>query len=176
MDGAAPAARGGLVPHRRVAAVGPVPGRPCEILAEPPPVNVEGSRPMKSGTVRMLTALVIAFVGTGCASSSTTPSASVTTLQPIWPQHLQLDWSVESVRDSRKVSGYLYNRQGLAVERVQILAQALDATGAVIGQRIEWGPALVPGGDRTFFSVAGLPAANSYRVSVWDFKYPCSGK
>src|SRR5262249_54416796 len=46
-------------------------------------------------------------------------------------------------------------------------AQAVDSTGAVLGQRIAYVPGGVGGFGRAYFIVPGLPIADSYRVSVW---------
>jgi len=59
------------------------------------------------------------------------------------------------------------NRQ--AAEPLRLLAQALDASGAVVGQRIAWVPEGVGGYERAYFEIRHLPAAEHYRVSVWDY-------
>ena len=107
----------------------------------------------------------------GCGTASVTPSASLTTLQPGWPQHLKLEWSATDGPRARRINGYVYNDHGLPATDVQILAQALDASGAVIGQRVVWVPDWLPPHNRSGFRVDGLPPASSYRVSVWNFRF-----
>lgn len=123
---------------------------------------------------RMITSglIVVVFVlGSACSSTSAiTPSASVTTTQPVWPRYFNVEWSVErEATDSRRISGYVYSTVGFSADRVQILAQALDASGAVVGQRLEWLTNVVPAEGRAFFRVDHLPPASSYRVSVWNY-------
>src|SRR5207249_323400 len=56
---------------------------------------------------------------------------------------LTLKWAVDPEQGQlRRVRGYIYSRYGEVAEPVRILAQALDSSGAVVGQRIAW----VPGG------------------------------
>ena len=55
-----------------------------------------------------------------------------------------VDWSVaEQSPTTRKVAGYVYNRHGEHANQVRMLAQAVDQSGTVTGQRI----AFVPGGE-----------------------------
>src|SRR5919198_477101 len=102
--------------------------------------------------------LAVAALGAACATASVTPSASVTTLQPAWPKYFRLEWSADG-SGSRPVTGYLSNVSGTPADNVRILAQALDASGSVIGQRIVWVPGMLPGYDRTYLRIDGLPAA-----------------
>jgi hypothetical protein len=54
---------------------------------------------------------------------------------------------------------------------MQILAQGLDASGNIVGQKLAWVPGSVPPFNRAFFTVPGLPPAERYRVSVWAFDF-----
>ena len=54
---------------------------------------------------------------------------------------------------------------------MQILAQALDGSGAVVGQRLEWVPGVLPPGGSLYFTVDALPPADAYRVSVWHWEF-----
>jgi hypothetical protein len=56
-------------------------------------------------------------------------------------------------------------------ENVQVLVQALDASGAVIDQRLAWVPGGVPQLSRASFEVPRLPVADHYRVTVWSFDF-----
>jgi len=54
---------------------------------------------------------------------------------------VKLDWSVESrSRWGPPHSRYVTNTSGEAAEPLRLLAQALDASGAVVGQQIAWVP------------------------------------
>ena len=109
------------------------------------------------------------LLGSACSTASVTPSASVTTLQPVWPSYFRVEWAVQSAGSDR-VAGYLYNTSGVPADHVQILAQALDASGGIVGQKIAWVTGVIPPYTRTFFGVGGLPAASTYHVSVWNFE------
>lgn len=119
-------------------------------------------------------ALCAAFIVVGgCAGApGLTPSASVTTTTLGWEHYFKIDWGLEpGPADSRAAAGYVYNEYGRRAENVQILAQALDASGNVIGQRLAWVPGGVPALSRGYFKVGPLPPADAYRVSVWAFDF-----
>jgi hypothetical protein len=48
---------------------------------------------------------------------------------------------------------------------------ALDTSGAVMGQQIARLPGGVGGFQRAYFEFSDLPAADRYRVSVWDYTF-----
>ena len=117
--------------------------------------------------------LIVVIAG-ACATNGANPplSSSATTLMYGWERHFTLEWTADPEQGgARQVSGYLYNRNGENALTVRVLAQALDASGAVVGQRIEAIPGGVGGFGRAYFIVAHLPTASSYRVSVWDYTW-----
>ena len=106
----------------------------------------------------------------GCATTETQPSASVTSLTPNAQHRFRVSWTAEPDRNGeRRLHGYVESSLGEAANRVQLLAQALDASGNVIGQRLEWLPELIPALGRAYFEVPKMPPAADYRVSVWSF-------
>lgn len=118
-----------------------------------------------------LTAVATTACGT-MSSASLTPSESTTTLMQGWDHWFKLDWSVESERGGgRQIRGYITNEHGEAAEPLRLLAQAMDTSGAVVGQQIAWVPEGVGGYERTYFEISHLPAADHYRVSVWDYSF-----
>ena len=121
---------------------------------------------------RAMLALVLAVAAVGCATTDVTPSASVTTLMPDSERWFRLSWEATPERDPqlRRLSGYVENVYGEAAGRVQLLGQALDASGALVGQKIWWLNATVPGFGRTYFEIPGLPNADHYRVTVWAYE------
>ncbi len=66
---------------------------------------------------------------------------------------------------------YVHNNHGEFALSVRLLAQALDQSGAVVGQRIEWVPGGITGFSRAYFEVPHLPPADTYRVSVWEYTW-----
>jgi len=113
---------------------------------------------------------LIALLATACATGNgVTPSES-TTLMAGWERHFALEWTVEVERDgTRRLRGYVQNQLGEAVEQVRVLARALDAPAAVVGQRISWVPGTVGGFGRAYFEVPNLPPADRYMLTVWDY-------
>jgi hypothetical protein len=109
-----------------------------------------------------------------CAEIGAAPplSMTATTLTAGWEHHFSFEWTAtEQNQTSRKVSGYVYNRKGEFATSLRVLAQAVDAGGAVVGQRIVYVPGGVSGFGRAYFEVPNLPVTASYRLSVWDYTW-----
>ena len=118
--------------------------------------------------------VVTVFAVSACASGyrPLTPSASVTTTSPAAEHWFRVNWEVHPDGPSaRRIDGYVYNSYGRPAENVQVLVQALDASGAVIDQRLAWVPGGVPQLSRAYFEVPRLPVADHYRVTVWSFDF-----
>ena len=121
---------------------------------------------------RMLLAVSLALVVAGCATSEVTPSASVTTLMPDSERWFKLSWETapEKDADRRRLRGYVENTYGEAAGKVQLLGQALDGSGALVGQKIWWLSGVVPGFGRVYFEIPNMPKADHYRVTVWAYE------
>jgi hypothetical protein len=129
------------------------------------------ARSILSAALLALTAVATTACGT-LSTASLTPSESTTTLMQGWDHWFKLDWSVEPERGAgRQIRGYIVNEHGEAAEPLRLLAQALDTSGAVVGQQIVWVPEGVGGYERAYFEIWHLPAADHYRVSVWDYSF-----
>ncbi len=125
---------------------------------------------------RMAACAAAALMVAGCASAGPaaggpTPSGTTTTAIQGWERYFRMDWSAQQKAAGREIDGYIYNLYGAGALRVQLLAQGLDQSGNVVGQKIEWVQGGVPALNRAYFRVAGLPPANTYRVSVWAFDF-----
>ena len=128
------------------------------------------ARSILSAALLALTA--VATTACGTTSTYLAPSGSTTTLMQGWDHWFKLDWSVESESGGgKRIRGYITNEYGEPADRVRLLAQALDASGAVVGQQIAWVPEGVGGFERAYFEISHLPAADHYRVSVWDYSF-----
>jgi len=122
-------------------------------------------------TRRLIIAAALALVAAGCATPDTTPSATVTTLMPGSERFFRINWDVTPERgDTRRLSGYVENTYGEAAGRVQLLGQALDNSGTVVGQRLQWVHGAIPGFGRVYYEIPGMPTAEHYRVTVWAFE------
>jgi hypothetical protein len=123
----------------------------------------------------VLTALV-ALLCTACASTGAEPrlGMTATTLTAGWEQHFRIEWAAAEQgqnQNVRTVSGYVYNQNGESAMTLRVLAQAVDATGSVVGQRVAFVPGGVGGFGRVYFEVPNLPVAATYRVIVWDYAW-----
>ena len=120
--------------------------------------------------VTAVLASVLALTG-AAAATAVSPSASVTTAIQGWERFFTLQWTAQGRPSGREIDGYIYNNYGARAANVQVLAQAIDGTGNVVGQQLAWVPGGVPPLSRSYFRVPGLPPANAYRVSVWAFDW-----
>ena len=121
----------------------------------------------------LLVGLIVATTA-GCAGTGADPplTMTTTTLMAGWEQHFTLEWAAgQGQNGARRVTGYVHNQYGEFAIHVRVLAQALDPSGAVIGQRIAFVPGGVNGFARAYFEVPNLPEADAYRVSVWDYTW-----
>jgi hypothetical protein len=117
-------------------------------------------------------AVGLAVAAAGCATSDITPSSSVTTLMPDTERWFKLSWEATPERDPelRRLRGYVENTYGEAAARIQLLGQALDTGGAVVGQKLSWLTPTIPGFGRAYFEIARMPKADHYRVTVWSYE------
>jgi len=122
-----------------------------------------------SRLLRLAATVLLAITAAACTTAETAPSAAVTTLDPASSRWFQLQWATTQVvaSNAQSVDGYIYNNNGEAA-RVQLLAQALDASGQVVDQRIDYPEAPVPGFGRSYFHIGPLAAADHYQVTVWS--------
>ena len=121
----------------------------------------------------LLISLVV-MTAVACASTGATPppGTGYNTLMSGWEHHFSIDWTAaDQAPNTRKVSGYVYNQNGEFATSLRVLAQAVDATGTVVGQRIAYVPGGVGRFGRAYFIDPDLPVADNYRVSVWDYTW-----
>ncbi len=94
-------------------------------------------------------------------------------LEPLvvgWERIFRLEWRVVRRGDQQVVSGYLTNDSPYTVMRVQLLVEALDANGAVVGQEVTWATAvMMTPSTRAFFEVHVPASSSAYRVRVFAF-------
>ncbi len=121
-------------------------------------------------TAACLALIAVAVPAGWAAGGHLTPSASTTTLMAGWEQKFKLDWTVETEPGgTHRIRGYVVSQYGQHADPLRVLGQALDTSGAVVGQRIAWVPGGVAGFGRTYFEIPSLPSADNYRVTVWDY-------
>jgi hypothetical protein len=119
--------------------------------------------------LRFVPVILFAITAAACVTAETMPSASVTAIDPAATRWFQLEWTTTPAvgTDTQNVDVWVFNTYGEAA-RVQLLAQALDASGQLLDQKIAYPVDPVGGYGRSQFRIGPLAAADSYRVSVWN--------
>ena len=115
---------------------------------------------------------LIAMVLSACATAGDplTRHTEFDTMVPGWEYKYALDWKVQPAQDGTGlVYGHASSKYGEFAGSFRVLGMAVDSSGKVIGQRIAVVPGGVPGFGSAYFQVGPLPAAASYRVTVWDY-------
>ena len=95
---------------------------------------------------------------------------------PGWERWFKLDWEAGEWKGHPVVQGYLYNSSPKTIGEVQLLVDALDASGSILAQKVNW----VPGSQMEPFSrryfVADVPLVQiapqqpaQYRVRVYSY-------
>lgn len=135
-------------------------------------------RTRRSTLVGMVLAMCILVPAVGWSQKIIEPH------MPGWERFFKLDWEPGEGRGHPVVQGYLYNASPKTIGQIQLLVDALDADGRILGQKVSW----VAGSEMTPFSrryfVADTPLVDiapqrsaSYRVRVYSYSEirPTSG-
>lgn len=118
-----------------------------------------------------LSAVAVALTACGALASYPIPSDGTETLTPNWPTYFSINWSAEpSPQGGTRVDGYVVSRLGTYTDSLRLLVRALDASGTIVGRRMVVVQGGVGGFGRAYFDARGLPRADHYRVSVWDYR------
>src|SRR5260370_15569998 len=115
---------------------------------------------------------LIAVVVSACATAANplTSTTEFDTLVPGWESKFSIAWKSEPARDgTTRVYGRIASHYGQHASPFRVLGMAVDDSGKVVAQRVEWVPGGVPGFGSVYFEIGHLPAAPSYRVTVWDY-------
>ncbi len=84
----------------------------------------------------------------------------------------RLEWQPGRSRKGQPVvEGYVYNDWGLTAERVSLLVEALDASGARVASSVGPVAGTVPPKNRAYFRVDAPPGGATYRVRVYSFNW-----
>jgi hypothetical protein len=112
---------------------------------------------------------ITALLATLLAIGPTMATARSTFAPATLDRYFRLDWQV--VRGSRGpvIEGFVYN-SGIAVERMRLSIDLLDAGGNVVGNTTTWVMGLVPGNGRAWFTTR-VPEAAAYRVEILSFDW-----
>jgi hypothetical protein len=122
--------------------------------------------------VSRVTLGVIAIVVSACATAGNplTSPTEFDSLSPGWQSKFSVDWKVAPSQDgTNRLYGRITSHWGQYASPVRVLGMAVDSSGKVVAQRIEWVPGGVPGFTSVYFEIDHLPVAPSYRVTVWGY-------
>ncbi len=102
-------------------------------------------------------ALCAVTVATGGAQMASRPLES----------YLHIEWAAEPWKGGRqRITGYVYNERDLWAGSVQLLAEALDASGQVVSSTLATVYGEVPPRNRSYFEIRLPVVGASYRVTV----------
>lgn len=120
--------------------------------------------------------MLLALTTAACMTAETMPSAAVTTVDPASTRYFTLEWTATQAAGSnaQNLECWVVNNYGEAA-RIELLAQALDASGQVIDQKIEYPIITIGGYGRSYYHIGPLAAADHYRVTVWSAYFFGSG-
>jgi hypothetical protein len=131
-------------------------------------------------TMRMLARLLVSWVTLGAIAAAFSACAGIgnpltsptefDSLAPGWQSKFSVAWEVAPSQDgTSRLYGRITSHWGQYASPFRVLSMAVDSSGKVVGQRIEWVPGGVPGFSSVYFEIDHLPVAASYRVTVWDY-------
>ena len=96
-------------------------------------------------------------------------AANLTPLVLGWEQFFKIDWQTGQRGSKPVVYGHLKNDWGMPATKIQLLVEGLDASGAVVGQKVAWFGNMLNPGIREYFEVPVPWQTPTYRVSVFAF-------
>ncbi len=124
-----------------------------------------GIGPRRLARVAILAFLVALATVEGAVGQSLVP------LVVGWEQFFTLTWEAWQDRGQPTVGGYIKNEAGFPARKVQLLVEAVDASGRVTGQRVSWLGSDLTSGTRAYFEAPAPAPAATYRVSVFAYDW-----
>ena len=116
--------------------------------------------------MRTLVALLIASAMLLPAAGTADPLYAEATLA----EYFRLQWEATAGARGSAITGSVQNLGNLPFDRIQLLVERLDASGAVIGRSHTWVVGALPAHQSSYFK-ATVPAAPSYRVTIASFDW-----
>jgi hypothetical protein len=113
--------------------------------------------------VRAVAALAIVLALGGAASA-----AELAPLVVDWEQYFRIETRPVRGEGRPIVSGTVWNTASWGAKKIQLLVEALDASGQAVEQRVVWLGIDLAAGTHAAFDVP-MPRATSYRVRVYAF-------
>ncbi len=110
---------------------------------------------------RRLTLIVVALAALSLIPTAGWSDKLLEPHMPGWERWFKLDWEAGEWKGHPVVKGYLYNSSPKTIGEVQLLVDALDGTGSILAQKVNW----VPGSQMEI----APQAAAQYRVRVYSY-------
>ena len=85
-------------------------------------------------------------------------------------EYFRLQWETAPGARGPAIAGEVRNLSNLPVERMQLLVEPLDASGAVVGGFRTWVLGQIPAHTAGYFRTA-VPVASAYRVRILTFEW-----
>jgi hypothetical protein len=122
-----------------------------------------------TGTRRIVAAMTLGLVLTGCVSASAQLWAPETL-----ERFFRLEWEIKQARKGPVIEGYVYNMGAQNADHLRLQIDRLDNSGNVVGTSTLWVLGEVPKNNRAYFG-APVGEAAGYRVQVLSFDWACNG-
>ncbi|HEX9820695.1 MAG TPA: hypothetical protein VGD07_13925 [Methylomirabilota bacterium] len=116
--------------------------------------------------MRALVAILLAGAALLPAAGAAGPLYADATLA----EYFRLQWEAMPGARGPALTGYVENLSNLPFDRIQLLVESLDASGAVTGRLDTRVLGLLPAHQRGCFTTP-VPAAPSYRVTIASFDW-----
>lgn len=103
-----------------------------------------------------------------------TAGAGAQSLSPLvinWEEYFQIDWQLSERAGQPLLTGHVRSVRKYGARWMQLLVDRVDASGALIDQRLVWLTSEITRGTQVYFEVRVALAA-SYRVAVYAFEIP----
>jgi hypothetical protein len=111
----------------------------------------------------MLVATLAGLLPVGAQGSFLEP------LTPGWEDAFTIQWDAATWRGRPVLEGRLVNTSPYTLGSVKLLAESLDASGAIVAQHVGWVQGVLAPFSGTYFSVAAPEPAVGYRIRVFSY-------
>jgi hypothetical protein len=85
-------------------------------------------------------------------------------------RYFRLEWQASPGARGPEIAGYVENISNLPVDRMRVVVEQVDASGAIIGSSTTWVMGTVIPNHRSYFTTR-VPTAASYRVRILTFDW-----
>ena len=120
-------------------------------------------------------ALAFASVLVAAAFTVAQGAALLTPLVVDGERYFKLEWQAVDTNGRPTVWGRVRNEYGFTANKVRLLIDSLDTSGAVTAQTFAYVPFAVTPGTGAYFEARVPPGAASYRVSIFEWDWTQSG-